>query len=322
MVPTPHPPPPPHPVDVTNSFALPFDEEAKEPSIFFLDHDYLENMFLMHKKVAAKERIVGFYSSGPKVRPADILVDSLFRARGYGGAHPVLVIVDVRPGVEGLPVTAYTSVPSTSPGGSGGDASSASALSSSRTFNHVPCEVGAYEAEEVGVEHLLRDINDPTVSSLAGAFKSKLDGLGGLASRLGEVSSYLAEVAAGTLPVNQEIMGVVQDMVAHLPNTTSGGVAQAMVESANDAHLALYVGTLVRAGEYGYGWGGTLQLFARLRARFSPHPTPHPPPVLSQHDLVQNKTKLREEVELGEGGKAEKKETAPPPPVDGTGQGT
>lgn len=36
-----------------------------------------------------------------------------------------------------------------------------------RVFEHVPCSVGAYEAEEVGVEHLLRDINDPSVSTLA-----------------------------------------------------------------------------------------------------------------------------------------------------------
>jgi len=36
-----------------------------------------------------------------------------------------------------------------------------------RTFEHVPSSVGALEAEEVGVEHLLRDINDPSVSTLA-----------------------------------------------------------------------------------------------------------------------------------------------------------
>ena len=33
----------------------------------------------------------------------------------------------------------------------------------SRTFDHVPSEIGAEEAEEVGVEHLLRDIKDTTV---------------------------------------------------------------------------------------------------------------------------------------------------------------
>ena len=38
-------------VDVTNSFAVPFEEDAKNPSIFFLDHNYLETMFRMYKKV-------------------------------------------------------------------------------------------------------------------------------------------------------------------------------------------------------------------------------------------------------------------------------
>ena len=35
------------------------------------------------------------------------------------------------------------------------------------TFKHVPSEIGALEAEEVGVEHLLRDVKDTTISTLA-----------------------------------------------------------------------------------------------------------------------------------------------------------
>ena len=38
-------------VDVTNSFAVPFEEDAKNPGIFFLDHNYLDTMFKMYKKV-------------------------------------------------------------------------------------------------------------------------------------------------------------------------------------------------------------------------------------------------------------------------------
>jgi JAB1/Mov34/MPN/PAD-1 ubiquitin protease len=57
-------------IDVTNSFAVPFEEDAKDPNIYFLDHDYLENLFFMFKKVSARERIVGFYSTSPKIRPA------------------------------------------------------------------------------------------------------------------------------------------------------------------------------------------------------------------------------------------------------------
>ena len=56
----------------------------------------------------------------------------------------------------------------------------------------------------VGVEHLLRDINDPSVSHLAGDIRGKLDGLKGVASRLGDVSAYLGDVLTGALPPNNE----------------------------------------------------------------------------------------------------------------------
>lgn len=32
-------------------FVVPFDEDEKDPSVWFLDHDYLENMYGMFKKV-------------------------------------------------------------------------------------------------------------------------------------------------------------------------------------------------------------------------------------------------------------------------------
>lgn len=38
-------------VDVTNSFALPFEEDDNDTNIWFLDHSYLDVMFKMFKKV-------------------------------------------------------------------------------------------------------------------------------------------------------------------------------------------------------------------------------------------------------------------------------
>lgn len=38
-------------VDVTNSFAVPFEEDLKNPSVWFLDHNFLETMYWMFKKV-------------------------------------------------------------------------------------------------------------------------------------------------------------------------------------------------------------------------------------------------------------------------------
>mmetsp|Transcript_12745 Transcript_12745/g.14677 ORF Transcript_12745/g.14677 Transcript_12745/m.14677 type:complete len:138 (-) Transcript_12745:22-435(-) len=65
-------------VDVSNSFAVPFEEDPKDPSIWYLDHNFLENMFGMFRKVSAKEKIVGFYSTGPKIKSNDLDVDVLF----------------------------------------------------------------------------------------------------------------------------------------------------------------------------------------------------------------------------------------------------
>ncbi len=49
---------------------------------------------------------MGFYSTGPKIKENDLQIDALFR-RFH--PSPVFVIIDVRPGVEGIPVTAYRS---------------------------------------------------------------------------------------------------------------------------------------------------------------------------------------------------------------------
>lgn len=41
-------------VDCTNSFAVPFEEDPKDPSIWFFDHSFLENMLGMFRKVTGR----------------------------------------------------------------------------------------------------------------------------------------------------------------------------------------------------------------------------------------------------------------------------
>lgn len=38
-------------VNVANSYALPFEEDEKDPSVWFIDHNYHEAMYEMFKKV-------------------------------------------------------------------------------------------------------------------------------------------------------------------------------------------------------------------------------------------------------------------------------
>lgn len=112
-----------------------------------MDHDYLDSMYGMFKKVNARERVVGWYHTGPKLHQNDIAVNELIRRYC---PNSVLVIIDAKPKDLGLPTEAYIAVEEVHEDGT----------PTSKTFEHVPSEIGAEEAEEVGVEHLLRDIKD------------------------------------------------------------------------------------------------------------------------------------------------------------------
>ena len=113
-------------INVANSFGIPFEEDEKDSKTWFLDHNYIEGMYEMFKKVngkfdchisvqnridrflsLAKERMIGWYHTGPKLRASDQEINDLFKRYI---ARPVMVIVDVRPETVGIPTDAYFAV--------------------------------------------------------------------------------------------------------------------------------------------------------------------------------------------------------------------
>ncbi|KAF8062047.1 RPN8B [Scenedesmus sp. PABB004] len=222
-------------VDVTNSFAVPFEEDDKDPSIWFLDHSYLENMFRMFKKVNAREHVVGWYSSGPRLREADLSVQALMTAYC---PNPVLVICEVEPKEVGLPFTAYTAIDEVREDGT---------EKSRQVFITIPTEVGQTEAEEIGVEHLLRNVKDATLSTLASDVSAKLQALKGLRSRLAAVQDYLGAVLDGRLPANNDIMTYLQDIFNLLPNMNVEALSTSLAVKGNDMMAGIYLAALIRA---------------------------------------------------------------------------
>ena len=114
-------------------------------------------------------------------------------------------------------------------------------------FINLPTEVGATEAEEIGVEHLLRDVKDATVSSLSTQVEEMVTGLTGLKTRLQEVQEYLRLVLEGKMPVNNEIVKNLQDIFSLLPNLNLEEVVGAFANETNDMMMAVYMGSLVRS---------------------------------------------------------------------------
>ncbi|PYH42582.1 proteasome regulatory particle lid subunit RPN8 [Aspergillus saccharolyticus JOP 1030-1] len=241
-----------HTVRVSNSFAVPFEEDEKDPSVWFLDHNFVESMRDMFKKINAREKLVGWYHSGPKLRASDLEINELFKRYT---PNPLLVIVDVQPKEVGVPTDAYFAVDEIKDDGT----------TTSRTFVHTPSIIEAEEAEEIGVEHLLRDIRDVAVGTLSTRITSQLQSLQGLHLRLRDIGQYLQKVIDQELPVNHAILGNLQDVFNLLPNlstpaatprfsdgapeqqTDNSDLARAMSIKTNDQLMAIYLSSLIRA---------------------------------------------------------------------------
>jgi 26S proteasome regulatory subunit N8 len=257
-------------VDVTNSFAVPFEEQAattdtaaaaatgdantnqkEKESIFFFDHSYLASMYAMFKKVNARERVVGWYSTG-RMRPSDLAIHDLVQpfcdgledgvvsaaASTLTTRPAVFVTCDVRPASAGLPFAAYSAVDEVRADGTD---------KASRAFASVPVRVGQTEAEAVGVEHLLRDVRDATLSELSSDVAGKLTSLQALSGRLEEVKLYLTAVLEGKLPVNHDILALLQSAYGLLPNLQAAPLGRALATQSNDMMAALYSASLVRS---------------------------------------------------------------------------
>ncbi|KAG0149720.1 hypothetical protein CROQUDRAFT_653277 [Cronartium quercuum f. sp. fusiforme G11] len=203
-------------LNVANSFAVPFDEEESKAdasssstsTTWYLDHNFVESMGDMFKKVSAKEKLIGWYHTGPKLRSTDLEINEVFKRYC---PRPVMVIVDVRPerGIaKGSVTDAYFAIEEIKDDGT----------ATQNTFMHVPSSIEAEESEEIGVEHLLRDIKDLSTGTLSTRVTDRLNSLRGLQARLSEISEYLQGVIKNDLPVNHQIIYNLQDIFNLLPN--------------------------------------------------------------------------------------------------------
>lgn len=223
-------------VRVTNSYAVPFEEDPRNPDVWYLDHNFIETMRDMFKKINAKERFIGWYHSGAKLRSSDMAINELMK---QFTPNPLLLIVDVEPVEVGIPTNAYYAI----------DEVKADGTSAGRTFHHVPSEIRAEEAEEIGVEHLLRDVRNAASGTLATRISKQLSSLKGLSHRLSEIAVYLQSVVEGKVPVNHAIIGELQNVFNLLPNLSSLQDEQlnlAFTTKTNDQLMIVYLSSLVR----------------------------------------------------------------------------
>lgn len=139
-------------IHITNSFALPFDESA---STFFIDTSYLENMLVLHRKINSKEKVLGWYHTGKVLQPNDSFITTLFESLTV---NPLLLVIDLF--TKNVPLKMYRQRNETTKGGSFDACNADNIACVNSELCPVQCKIEAEEAEDVGVEHLLRDIKE------------------------------------------------------------------------------------------------------------------------------------------------------------------
>lgn len=224
-------------IEVRNCFAVPFEEDEKDKNVWFLDHDYLDNMFEMFRKVNTSEHVVGWYHTGPKLRMNDMEINEIVQRYL---THPVMVIVDVKlkdDSTRGLPIRAYYCVEEIYDDGS----------QTSKSFKNLPGTLGAEEAEEVGVEHLLRDITDTSAGTLAKRISQTAHSLRGLKEKLEGIEAYLRKVVEGSMPMKHKISYHLQDIFNLIPNLDLEDITKSFAVTTNDQLSVVYLASLVRS---------------------------------------------------------------------------
>jgi 26S proteasome regulatory subunit N8 len=252
-------------VDVTNCYALPFEEDPKDKKVWYVDHVYSEQMFEMFQKINSKEKIVGWYSSGPKIRPHDIEINEVFRK--YCD-KPVFVIIDVQEKKEslGIPAESYIMKEEVDQDGQ-----------LIKTFFKLNTSIEASLPEQIGVEFMLKDINDPNrIGSASKIINDKEQSLRALIKKLTDIKTYLINVISGKIQVNAQIIYNIQEIFNLLPNFDTESLIKAMSIQTNNNYLVLYLSWLVKT-------------------------------VVALHKLINNKIAIKEEENMAKEKKDENK---------------
>ncbi|ODV94701.1 hypothetical protein PACTADRAFT_43384 [Pachysolen tannophilus NRRL Y-2460] len=253
-------------IKVTNSFAIPFEEDEKSPDIWFLDHNFIDSMLEMFKKINAKEKLIGWYHSGPKLKQSDLKINELFKKFT---SNPLLLIVNVNSNdIIDIPTDSYLAIEEIKDDGTAAE----------KSFIHLPSIIKAEEAEEIGVEHLLRDIRDQACGNLSIRLTNNFKSLKSLDERLLNIINYLNKILNNELPINNVILGKLQDIFNLLPNlinvlvpsnnqsndndidsnlknnnnkllgfNKSDALAKSFITKTNDELMMVYISSLVRS---------------------------------------------------------------------------
>lgn len=237
-------------VDITTAVAVPFEEERGDPNVWFMDMNYAEEMWHMHRKVQSRIAVLGWYSSSPAIMPNDLGIHLLVNEKFPDAC--VFGLVNAESSRKGLPFQVYTTTTNetqTSAAALNGEGTKERTRRDTTEFRVLPSKLGTVEAEKIGVDQLLRDVADDTSrsSTLTARVEDRRIALQRMEHVLHAIGDYLEDTHSGVIvEASPEVLEVLQDLVNLLPKIHRLKNSPGMRVATNDQALITFVAAASR----------------------------------------------------------------------------
>eukprot|EP01116_Phalansterium_solitarium_P009095 TRINITY_DN23115_c0_g1_i1.p1 TRINITY_DN23115_c0_g1~~TRINITY_DN23115_c0_g1_i1.p1 ORF type:complete len:286 (+),score=83.91 TRINITY_DN23115_c0_g1_i1:37-894(+) len=219
-------------IEVRNSFPVLHTEDDQVG----VDMAFHKTMLGLHRKVAPKEVVVGWYSSGPVINEASVMIQD-FYGREMNG-NPIHMTVDTTLANDTMAIKAWSHTSIT--------------LNDKTLGSHflpVPLEIQTNDQEKIGLDAIkLRKggVVGSGVHSLVGELESLQSSVRKLVELIDTVADYVKKVVDGTIPGDNNVGRLLCASLAVLPKLDAGSLERIVQNNVQDLLLLVYLSNLTK----------------------------------------------------------------------------
>lgn len=216
-------------IEIRNAFPVPHTEDDQVG----VDIPFHKTMLGLHRKVAPKEVVVGWYSTGPSINDASVMIHD-FYTHEMSGQSPLHVTVDTSLANDTMAIKAWTHTPITlndKPLGS--------------HFLPVPLELRTNDQEKIGLDaiKLRKGVGAQPLST---DLESLQFSVKKLADLIDNVHEYVKKVLDGTIPGDNNIGRFLFSSLSVLPKIDPATLDRLFQNNIQDLLLLVYLSNLTR----------------------------------------------------------------------------
>jgi len=215
---------------VRHSFPVPHTEGEQVSA----DLTFHKELMQLHRKVAPKEVLLGWYSTGALIDDASVIIHDFFSHETAGGA-PMHMTVDTTLTNDTMACRAWTHVPVT--------------LAEKELGAHflpLPLLIDAHSHHAIALD-AVRPEEAGTMQALQSELLTVQRSVGQLALLIDSIRSYVQRVLEGSVEGDKRVGRFLVAALAALPKLDAASVERLVQAHVHDLLLVVYLASLTRA---------------------------------------------------------------------------